>query len=133
MDDVILNKVESIEKCIKRVLEEYDNEFTTNYTKQDSILLNLQRICQCSMDIASHIIRIHKFGLPKDSRDFFDILYKNKIVTLSLAEEMKKMIGFRNIIVHSYQEMDLDIVIDVVENKIQFFKEYIYCILKQEN
>jgi hypothetical protein len=48
MDDILLNKIASIEKCIKRIKEEYsgsEEEFDKNYTKQDSIILNLQRAC----------------------------------------------------------------------------------------
>lgn len=45
--DVILNKVQIIERCLARINEEYDNneENLKNYTKQDSIILNIQRMC----------------------------------------------------------------------------------------
>lgn len=44
-DDVIINKITVIERCIKRINEEYANdpENLKNYTKQDSIILNIQR------------------------------------------------------------------------------------------
>lgn len=42
-NDVIQNKINVIERCVKRVREEYDNnpESLQNITKQDSIILNL--------------------------------------------------------------------------------------------
>jgi hypothetical protein len=42
-NDVIINKISIIERCVKGVREEYDNnpENLKNYTKQDSIILNL--------------------------------------------------------------------------------------------
>ena len=49
MDDVILNKYAIIDRCLKRVEEEYrGNEYTlsTDFTRQDSIILNFQRACQ---------------------------------------------------------------------------------------
>lgn len=54
MNDVILNKVASIERCIKRIYEEYEDnpDNLTNYTKQDSIILNIQRACEASIDIS---------------------------------------------------------------------------------
>jgi hypothetical protein len=48
MDDVIVNKVSVIERCLKRIREEYQGdaeEFKRNFTKQDSVILNLQRLC----------------------------------------------------------------------------------------
>lgn len=43
MSDVLLNKVATIERCLQRVKEEYagDKMNLQNYTKQDSMALNL--------------------------------------------------------------------------------------------
>lgn len=68
--DVILNKIATIEKCLLRVKEEYyaDSEhFNTNYTRQDSVVLNLERASQASIDIATHIVKIKKLGSPFQS------------------------------------------------------------------
>jgi len=58
MNDVILNKISIIERCINRINEEYDNnpENLRNYTKQDSIILNIQRACEASIDLAIYMI-----------------------------------------------------------------------------
>ena len=74
MDDVLLNKAAIIERCLQRISEEYqghENELETNYTKQDSIILNLLRACEASIDAAMHLVRIKKIGLPQQSRDAF--------------------------------------------------------------
>lgn len=41
-DDIIINKIETIKKYIKKVNEEYENDSLNlkNCTKQDSIILN---------------------------------------------------------------------------------------------
>lgn len=56
--DIILNKIETIERCINRIKEVYDNnaENLNDYTKQDSIILNIQRACEASIDLAMHIV-----------------------------------------------------------------------------
>lgn len=58
MNDVILNKISVIERCINRINEEYDNnpENLRNYTKQDSIILNIERACRASIDLAIYMI-----------------------------------------------------------------------------
>ena len=60
-DDIIINKIETIKKCIKRVNEEYENDSLNlkNCTKQDSIILNIQRLCEAGIDLATHVIRIN--------------------------------------------------------------------------
>ncbi len=58
MDDLILNKVASIERCISSVKEEYEADtegFANDYTRQDAAILNLQRACEQSIDLANHI------------------------------------------------------------------------------
>ena len=58
VDDVIYNKIETIERCIERVKEVYGGNFENlkDYTKQDSIILNIQRACEASIDLAMHIV-----------------------------------------------------------------------------
>ncbi|GLH65046.1 MULTISPECIES: DUF86 domain-containing protein [Parageobacillus] len=134
-NDVILNKISVIERCIKRINEEYDNnpKNLQNYTKQDSIILNIQRACEASIDIAMHIVAEKKLGIPQTSRDAFELLYKNHIITESVMKKMKAMVGFRNIAVHDYQEINLQIVQMIVEKHLDDFREYAKQVLVQEN
>jgi uncharacterized protein YutE (UPF0331/DUF86 family) len=125
-NDVILNKVSIIERCIKRIDEEYadDPSNLKNYTKQDSIVLNLQRACEASIDLAMHIVADKKLGLPQSSRDAFSLLEEHDIITSSLSSKMKAMVGFRNIAVHNYQELNLVILQKVIDEHIVDFTEY---------
>ncbi|QCH26529.1 type VII toxin-antitoxin system HepT family RNase toxin [Clostridium tyrobutyricum] len=134
MNDVVLNKISVIERCIKRIKEEYDNnpENLKNYTKQDSIILNIQRACEASIDLAMHIISERKFGIPQNSRDAFEILFNNKIIDENVMRELKSMVGFRNIAVHDYQTVNLDIVKAVIENHIDDLKKFSSSILKNQ-
>ena len=77
VDDVILNKAATIERCLQRVVEEHagnDANLVANQTKQDAIILNLQRACETSIDLAMHVISRRRLGIPQDSRDAFAIL-----------------------------------------------------------
>jgi hypothetical protein len=52
-DDVLLNKAAAIERAVRRVREEYagdDSNLLSNETRQDAIILNLQRACEASID-----------------------------------------------------------------------------------
>lgn len=125
-NDVILNKISIIERCVKRVRDEYDNnpENLKNYTKQDSIVLNLQRACEASIDLAMHIVAEKKLGLPQSSREAFTLLEAEDIIPSSLGQKMKAMVGFRNIAVHDYQEINLVILQKIVEEHLIDFMVY---------
>ncbi|AGY77291.1 type VII toxin-antitoxin system HepT family RNase toxin [Clostridium autoethanogenum] len=126
MNDVILNKISAIERCIKRINEEYDNntENLKNYTKQDSIILNIQRDCEASIDLAMHIVSERKLGIPQNSRDAFEVLFENKIVDEKLMNNLKSMVGFINIAVHDYQTVNLDIVREIIEKHIHDLEKF---------
>ncbi len=133
MADVVLNKIQTIQKCLSRIHEEYDgfeDVFKTNYTKQDSVILNLERASQASIDIATHIIKNRNLGLPNASRELFLILEKSDYISLETSLHMQNMVGFRNIAVHDYQNLNINIVINIVEKHLIDFEKFIQEIFK---
>jgi len=120
VDDVVFNKVAIIERCIRRIQEEYQGNFLNlkNYTKQDSIILNIQRACEASIDLAMHLVASKGLGIPQSSRDAFDFLHQAGIIDGQLALKLKAMVGFRNIAVHNYQTVNLEIVQGIIEKNL---------------
>lgn len=131
-DNVIYNKIQTIERCIKRINEVYEGNFDNlqDYTKQDSIILNLQRACEASIDLAMHIVSEQKLGIPQNSRDAFEVLNENNIIDRELTKKLRAMVGFRNIAVHDYQTVNIEIVKEIIENHLNDFMEFIYSINK---
>ena len=134
MDDIVLNKISIIEKCINRIIEEYvgyEDKFEENYTKQDSVVLNLERACQACIDLGMHIVRIKNLGVPQSNRDVFVLLQKARIINPGLSKKMQAMVGFRNIAVHDYQNLNLDIVRAIIEKHLKDFKDFKKVILQK--
>jgi len=128
MPDVILNKIQSIEKCLKRIREEYvgfEENFEENYTKQDSVILNLERASQASIDIATHIVKTRNLGLPNTSRELFSMLLDAGIISENSCKQMQGMVGFRNIAVHDYQNLNIEIVVAIVEKHLGDFEGFV--------
>lgn len=130
--DIVLNKSAIIERCIARVHEEYEGreENLENYTKQDSIILNIQRAIEASIDLAMHIVSENAMGIPQNTRDAFELLYKNDLIDLELKNRLKAMIGFRNIAVHEYQSLDLEIVKNIINKNLADIIEFKEKIIK---
>jgi uncharacterized protein YutE (UPF0331/DUF86 family) len=132
-DDVVLNKAAGIERCLQRVVDEYagdENNITQNQTKQDAIILNLQRACETSIDLAMHVISLRRLGIPQDSRDAFALLESAGILNAELAVRMQQMVGFRNIAVHEYTRLNLDIVRGIVTTRLNDFRLFSSTIVK---
>ena len=131
-NDVVLNKISVIERCKKRILDVYDQkpENLKDYTKQDSIILNIQRACEACIDLAMHIVAQERLGLPQTSRDAFDMLESSSIIDEEIAKRLKAMVGFRNIAVHDYQTINLTILEKIVEKHLEDFTDFTKQILK---
>jgi len=131
-NDIIFNKIETIQRCLKRINEEFTNEeeFHSNHTKQDSVILNLERASQATIDIGTHLIKINKYGIPKSSREVFELLHQYDIISPNTLKNMNAMVGFRNIAVHDYQNLSIDIVISIVKHHLKDFELYIEEIIK---
>jgi uncharacterized protein YutE (UPF0331/DUF86 family) len=117
MNDVIINKIQSIQRCIKRAREEYEADregFAANYTRQDAALLNILRACETAIDLANYVIRTDKLGIPVSSAESFNLLQAAHIMDERLAELMIKMVGFRNTVVHQYTKVNIRIVESVI-------------------
>lgn len=128
---VVLNKFETIEKCINRVNEEYagNSKNLQDYRKMDMIVLNLQRACEAVLDLAMYIVSTRKLGLPQNKREAFVLLEENKIIDSNMSKNMQGMVGFRNIAVHDYKEIDEEILKDVIENHLTDLLDFARIIL----
>ncbi|MCM3639455.1 DUF86 domain-containing protein [Sporosarcina luteola] len=135
MNDVIINKTTMIERCLKRIHEVYEGnpENLRDFTKQDSIVLNIQRACEASIDLAMHVVSERKLGVPKTSREAFKLLHEAGLIEASLAKTLMNMVGFRNIVVHDYQALELDILESILNKHIDDFKQFTKALLQLED
>ena len=127
VDDILLNKVAIIERCLARLENEYrghEDELETNLTRQDSVILNLQRCCEASIDLAMHVVRARGLGLPQESREAFTLLRNADIIDEVLTSRMQAMVGFRNIAVHNYQKLSLEIVRSILSENLDDFRQF---------
>ncbi len=133
-DDVVLNKVAIIERCVARVREEYAGDeanLLSEQTRQDSIILNLQRACEAAIDLAMHLVRARRLGIPQEPREAFELLRDAKLVSADAADRMTRMVGFRNVAVHDYRKLDLQIVKNIVATRLDDFLAFTREVLAQ--
>ena len=117
-DNVVLNKASIIERSLRRMKEEYAfNPELDNYTHVDAMILNIERACQASIDLAQHLVAIHHLGMPQTSADAFILLQKEKLISEKTTKAMVSMTGFRNVAIHEYQELEIEVLRTIVEKE----------------
>ncbi len=134
VDDIVLNKAAVIERWVARVREEYSDDernLLQNVTRQDSIILNLQRACEAAIDLAMHVVRLRRRGIPQETRESFEMLRDAGLLDADLATRMARMVGFRNVAVHDYRKLDLQIVNSIVTNHLDEFLAFAKAMVSQ--
>lgn len=110
-DDVMLNKAAIIERSLRRVLSIYhaDPELA-DLMHIDALTLNVERACQAAIDLAMHVVASKHLGMPQSQADAFRLLADAGEIDRKLSERMIGMCGFRNVLIHQYQELELDLL-----------------------
>ena len=125
IDDILLNKAAIIERCVRRILEEYRGcPELDDFTHLDALTLNIERACQAAIDMAMHIVASGHLGMPQTASGAFELIFRKGIINEKLYGSLKKMIGFRNIAIHEYQILDNEIVRYIAEYGYKDFMEY---------
>ena len=134
-DDVVVAKSASIERAVTRAHAEYSaaaENFATDITRQDAAILNVQRACETAIDLAQHLVRVHALGAPSSSRDLFTLLESAQIISAPLAESLKRMVGFRNLAVHEYQKLNVEIVASIINRELAHLLNFATVALRLE-
>ncbi|MFM8394160.1 MAG: type VII toxin-antitoxin system HepT family RNase toxin, partial [Acidobacteriota bacterium] len=78
-------------------------------------------------------VRRERLGLPQSSRDVFTLLAQAGWIEPSLAEDLKRMVGFRNVAARDYQNLQIPTVVAVTERHLDQFLHYTSSILRRES
>lgn len=124
---VIGEKLLSLNRCLERVklhtpanVEALQSDFDT----QDIICLNIQRAVQISVDIAAHILAEQLHEQTPTMAETFLALSRYELLDSQLASRLAKAVGFRNIAVHEYDTLDMNILYSIITKEIGCFYEF---------
>jgi uncharacterized protein YutE (UPF0331/DUF86 family) len=133
--DVVLAKVAAIQKCLKRIKDvtDLDPDRLDEQDAQDIFVLNLQRAIQSAIDLATHVVASEGLGIPDTIRSNFVLLDRAKIITKTLSQKVQSMVGFRNIAIHDYQAIDVDILKAILTKHLEDLEQFYTTILSHFN
>jgi len=91
----------------------------------------LQIAIQASLDVAFHIASDDRLGEPRTNREVFALLAQASWIDATLLDSLSRMVGFRNVLVHGYDDVDLDVVRDVLANRLSDLEAFVAAIRRR--
>lgn len=135
VEQVMAQKLESLRRCLRRVrqhLPEQPADLLHDPDRQDIIALNLTRVIQIAADMASHHIAGHPdIPAPRSMGQSFQLLADNGFIDTEMAVNLRKAVGFRNILVHSYETINWEIVFALCTERLPDFERFAQSMAKQ--
>jgi len=125
-EDIVLAKVAAVRKCVQIIRKLwFENEpVVPGWIRLDVTVLNLQRAVEACLDMANHLIAVNSLGLPGSAADAIGILVDNQILPASETSVYRSMIGFRNVAVHNYREIDPVVVAGIVHDHLDDLERF---------
>ncbi|MEX2600431.1 MAG: DUF86 domain-containing protein [Balneolaceae bacterium] len=133
--DVVFAKISSVKRCLKRIRDvtQLDPDSLDDLDTQEIMILNLQRAVQSTIDLAAHIVSDEGLGMPKELRENFELLSQQKIIPDTLSQNLRKMVGFRNIAVHEYETIDVEILKSILKKDLKDLETFYTTIVRYYN
>lgn len=125
-DSKILRKLNFMQRCVSylKSVDAGSTELENNYQLRSAVERNFQLSIESAIDIGEIIISREGFERPEMYRSVFLILGKNGIIPTNFAEEFAQAAGFRYILVHMYEDIDIDILHMFLSEKLDDFDEF---------
>ena len=123
----VLAKIDELDSYRKELAEikpeEYEDYAGTTETKRACERL-LHIMIETVIDTCMLVVKELKLGIPGEEEDAFRKLQKKGIITSEMAKRLKLMKGFRNVLVHRYDEVDDELAFRFLKKNLGDFDRF---------
>ena len=124
----IAQRISEIQLAISN-LERYakmdESEFLGDDEKIAAAKYHLIAIIEGCISICTHISVKEMHKVPDGYATCFKMLADNKVLSEALASNLARMVGFRNLLIHKYWEIDEKKVYQYIKTEIGKIQEYL--------
>lgn len=113
-------------------LKEMSAEFSSissfkkaDHKSKSAIERDLQVAIEACIDVGKVIISEKKLRPPESMKDVCAVLYENGFIDNRMFNIMESMVGTRNILVHRYEKVDLEIIYGILKRHLKDFQRFI--------
>lgn len=111
-----INKIENMDITLERILDDED--------VQDMLDRRMERAIESCIDVSTHLAAGLELPRQEYAADIFLILGKKKIISPEVAEKFTSVVGFRNILVHEYVDIDYKLAYSSLADKLKDLKQF---------
>ena len=106
------------------------DEIASDYVSYWAVLHGLQLAIQCTIDIGSHLLSGSGTERPADYKNVNLGLGRQGIIPSDFAQRFQGIAGFRNILVHQYLQVDVEIVYEQLKQGLEDFEQFMVFVHK---
>lgn len=118
-EDLLLKKLAFIETCLGELRSlAHADRIATDLKERRFVEHTLQICIQAVQDVASHIVSDERLGEPSANATLFSFLVQAGWLDEELAACLRSAVGFRNVLVHGYTNVNPQIVREVLEHRL---------------
>ena len=126
-EELLLKRLAFIETCLRDLRTLAHPEAIEVDVKERRFIEHTLQVCiQAVQDIASHIVSDERLGEPKYNSDLLNLLVGAGWLPNDLAPPLRAAIGFRNVLVHGYTDVDPAVVRDVLEHHLSDIEAFVH-------
>ena len=109
---------------LRQILPKSFDDYVRSIEKRRACERILQIAVEAVIDICAMLVQGLRLGLPAEEDDVFEKLAQHGVLSQKMVETLRRMKGFRNILVHEYGRVDDRIVFDVAVNRLGDFEDF---------
>lgn len=119
-----LMKLEENLKILEEIRNDIENKRLVDKRIEWEIRYGLFESTLIVIDVACKLTAKYNLAKPKNYRECIEALIKKDIVDEEIGEHLIKMVGFRNILMHEYEDIQVGRMIEYL-SKLEDFKKFI--------
>lgn len=123
--EIIKEDIEELEKMKEVAID----QLKQNRREAAAAKFFIREAIEAMIDIAAHIVAKKLLGTPSTNVEIIEILSNKDMVSKENIATYIKMVKYRNRLVHFYQEVTIQEIYDIIQNKLGDFKNFIAEIL----
>ncbi len=119
-----LFRLKEISKILDEIRPVTREEFLKDGKLNSAAMFNLLIGITIILDVGQHLLTQFAQRTAREYQEVVKFLGEEKIISVSLASENKRMASFRNMLVHEYDKIDLAQVHDYLQKAPDIFRQF---------
>lgn len=119
--ELVLRKLADIERYLGELSQFRGIDaaaYAADWKTQRIVERTLHLAIEASMDVADHLVADRRLPIPETAADTFTALADAGVLDADLGRALRRMVSFRNILVHDYARLDPGIVLQVLDSDV---------------